>query len=123
MEDALLRDDGPDQESDQHDNRYGQPADPVELIDQRCHPQRSRPAQQAEDGQKKRAQHLQEYGHVFGGLDRGAADFVHLDHDGISRRRRRGIVTVDLTDLLDQARIVLGNADDVGAMAGRGYTP
>src|ERR1700681_4130327 len=65
MENALLRDDGADQEGDQHHNRYRLPADPVELIDQRCQPQRSRPAQHAKDGRKKRATPLQEHGEVL----------------------------------------------------------
>ena len=50
MEDALLRDDGADQEGDQHDDGNRLPSDPVELIDQRGQPQRFRPAQHADHG-------------------------------------------------------------------------
>ena len=96
MENALLRDDGADQEGDQHDDRYRLPADAVELVGQRRQPQRSRPAQHAQDGDAQRAQHLQECGYVFARTDRGAADVAELRDDGIARRGRRRRSPVDL---------------------------
>ena len=38
---------------------------------------------------------------------------------GFSARQWRGIVAIDLTDLLDQPGIVIGDTDDFDAMAGR----
>ena len=123
MEDALLRDDGADQEGDQYDDRYRLPADAVELVGQRRQSQRSRPAQHAQDGDAQRAQHLQECRYVFAGADRAAADVAELRHDRVARRGRRRRPSVDLTDLLDQAGIIVGDADDIGAMAGGSGPP
>jgi hypothetical protein len=50
MKDALLGDDGADQEGDQGDDRNGLPADLIKMIDQRLEPERSRPSQDAETG-------------------------------------------------------------------------
>ena len=84
MEDALLRDDGADQEGDQHHDRDRLKADLVELIDQRCHPQRSRPAQHADRAPGNSEPSIcRKTADVFRRTDRGAADVIHLGHDGI----------------------------------------
>ena len=123
MENALLRDDGADQEGDQHDDRDRLPADAVELIGQRRQPQRSRPAQHAQNGDAQRAQHLEKCGYVFARADGAAADIAELRHDGIARRGRRRRPSVDLTNLLDQAGIIVGDADDFGTVTSRSRAP
>ncbi len=48
---------------------------------------------------------------------------LELRHDGIARRSRRRCSAIDLTDLLDQAGVVVGDADDIGAVTGGRGTP
>jgi hypothetical protein len=123
MKNALLRDNGADQKGDQDDDRYRLPADAVELVGQRRQPQRSRPAHHAEDGDAQRPQHLQERRYIFARPDGAAADIAQFRHDGIARRGRGRRAPVDLAHLLDQAAIILRDADDIGAVTGGNRPP
>ena len=122
MKYSLLRDDRANQKGDQRNDRYCLPADAIELVGQRRQPQRSRPAQHPQNGETQRAQHLQECGYVFARANRAAADGTELRDNGIVRRCWRRCSPVDLADLLDQAGIILSDADDIGAVA-RGSSP
>ena len=52
-----------------------------------------------------------------------AADIAELRNNGIARRGRRRRSPVDLTHLLDQPGIIVGDADDIGAMTRRRRAP
>ena len=57
------------------------------------------------------------------GADGGPADVTELRHDRIARRRRCRRPPVDLTDFLDQAGVIFGDADDFGSVSSGSRTP
>ena len=82
-----------------------------------------RPAHHAQNGDTQRAQHLEECGYVFARADGAAADVAELCHNGIARRGRRRRPSIDLANLLDQAGIVVRDADDFGTATSRSHPP
>ncbi|MCP1782381.1 hypothetical protein J2R73_006812 [Bradyrhizobium japonicum] len=118
MEKSLLGDDGANQEGDQHDDRDRLPADPIELIDQRCQPQRPRPAQYADQGHEQCAEHLKEDRDILARVDRGLAEIVQPVQNRIGHGCRKRIVPVDLTHLVHQAPEIVGYSDHLGRSTG-----
>lgn len=95
VEEALLRDDGADQESDQRDDGDRLPPDAIELIDQRGQPQRTRPAQRADHGHEQCAEHLQEDRDVFPRTGRCLAEVAQPRQHRIGRGDRDRCVAID----------------------------
>ena len=81
-------------------------ADLVELIDQRCQRAAIWPAQHVEQARKSEPSVCRNTVMSSVALTADAADVAHPT-DGVRRGNRRGIVTVDLANLLDRAGVVV----------------
>ena len=74
MENALLRDDGADQEGDEQDDRHRAPADPVEMMHDRSEAEAAWMRDHAEHRQHQRAEKLHDQRQRAADLGDGAAD-------------------------------------------------
>ena len=84
-QDALLRENGADQERGEKDDRDGAQPDAIELIDRRGQPQPPRMGDGRQDRRRHRAEHVRDQNDRPAHVGDGAADLVEPDQDGVVR--------------------------------------
>ena len=117
VEDALLRDDGADQESDEQDDRHRLPADAVELIDGGGEAEIARARDDARGGDADGAEHIGEGAEIAAEARHAPAQGGKSRDDGVGPRGRSDRLEVHPAHLFQQGPVMLGHADHRGLPA------
>jgi hypothetical protein len=113
VEDALLGDDGADQKGDQEHDGHGLPADPVQLVHEGGEPQRARVRQRAHERDAQGPQHVEERHELAPQVVGPAPQPLQKSRQPALRGAALRALQVGALDVLEQAPIVLGQADDL----------
>jgi hypothetical protein len=112
VKDALLRDDGADQEGDEQDDGHCLPGDAVELMYGRGETVVARAHDHTHERRADGAEHLGEDHEVAAEVGAGAADGGKEGDDRVPGLRLRGRLAVDAVHLLKETAVMLGKSDN-----------
>ena len=119
MENALLRDDGADQERDQQDDRHRPPADIVELMYHRGEAKTARVRHDARKYDHQRAQHVDNGGERAAHSDNAHADRADRGGERMAAAVRLRVLRRHAVHLVDQSAEVFLEPGHRGITAAR----
>ena len=119
MENALLRDDGADQERAQKDDWHRAPADALEMMHNGAQAQPCRTRECVQNHHRQRAEEMGEQYERPDDFGDSAAEAIERDQDAVGRLGVVRRALVDKLHLVDQAAIVVRRIDDAHGRAPR----
>ena len=122
MEDALLGEDGADQNGNQQNDRHGLPSHALEMVDHRGEAEGPRAQRHPLKRDHQRPDHLRQQDKVVADRRHGPADAFQARDDGVRLRRLGRQFVGPGMDLFEQAAVVVAQADQSGlaSLAGPG---
>ena len=116
LEDALLGDDAPDQERDQHDDRHAAERDLFQLVDQGRKPEMLRPRDDAHERRDDLAKKADAARKIPPGVDHGPSHVGQELHAAVAADDRQRL-KAPISDLVEQDAMLGARADEVRAQA------
>src|SRR5215211_3392429 len=112
MKDALLRDDGADQEGNQQNDRHRLPTDAVEMMYRGSQPERVWPSRHPAERDRHGAQHAHKNEQVLADLVDRPPDRLQGIAQLVFRPQGRGGLDIGVLHLLDQPAVMLRQTND-----------